>query len=120
METVLLRNGAVEASPLVTTVAQSVKSLHKTHFLAAYELLMKARDGDHACIGTTGDRLVSLGLLQANGSMHASVRNVVLSMGEGEGIHVRFVSPQKPLAPNDSTGTQRAQTPDPKHERSIP
>jgi len=93
METIKLRNGTEEVAGLVTMVSLTVRELFDNEPIVAYELAMKARDQDHECFGNSGDKLIKLALMNADGSMHDSVRNIVLSMFQGEGLNIALVSP---------------------------
>lgn len=59
----------------------------------AYELVMKCRDKNHQLFGNTGERLKKLRLIEEDGSIHGSIRNIVLSSAEGEGLEMTFKSP---------------------------
>lgn len=90
METVKLRNGAEEVKPAVQAVMMSLRSLDP---IAQYELVMKARDRDHELFGHSGEKLKALKLIEPNGRMHDTVRNVVLSAAEGDGLNMTIGSP---------------------------
>jgi len=96
MKTVELKNGAEEAEALVTVTIGSLHHLIETNPIAFYELVQKARDKDHKIIwGNVSSVLKSLALLSENGAMHDSIRNIVLSAAEGDGLDMALVSPIK-------------------------
>lgn len=97
METYKLKNGAVEAAPLVKATMMSIRSLDP---ISLYELVEVARKPDHQPFGNTGEKLKGLALLEpASGGfgpatrMHDSIRNIVLSAAQGEGLELELVSP---------------------------
>jgi hypothetical protein len=94
MQEVRLRNGSSEAAPLVAATLLSLRSLLSEDPISASELVCVARDPTHKLSGKTGDRLREWALLEHDGkSMHASVRNIILSAVEGEGFDLRLISP---------------------------
>ena len=93
MNIVRLRNGAQEAEPLVRTTMMILDNLLETKPIVAYELVMKCRDKNHKLFGQSGADLQNLSLVDANGGVHDSVRNIILSAAEGDGLNMQFVSP---------------------------
>jgi len=93
METVRLRNGAEEAKPLVAVIIMSLERLMNERPLALYDLVMKCRDRAYELFGTNGDYLKDLNLVDQDGSIHESIRNVVLSATDGEGMDMVLRSP---------------------------
>lgn len=96
METVTLKNGAEEALPLVTVTMLSIRSLMQKDPIAFYELVMKCRDRQHQFYGNTGEVLQSLSLLDNRGCVQGSIRNIVLSAVEGDGLEMSIRSPVAP------------------------
>jgi enolase len=95
---VKLKNGAEEAEPLVKVVMLSLSSLFEAdrmdYAFAFYELVMKARDPKHEIFSNVHKNVLKdLALVQSNGRMHDSIRNIVLSAVEGEGLAMKLVSP---------------------------
>lgn len=94
---VKLRNGSEEPKPLVNIVLFSLERLFKEQPIHFYELVQLCRDGCHALFGKTEDDLLALGLVQRSvaGSfaVHDSIRNVVLSAVNGEGLELSLESP---------------------------
>lgn len=88
-----LKNGAEEAASLVKVTMMSVKRLMESNPIALIELALLCRDRDHELFGNTAVELQSLGLVDPGGSVHGSIRNVILSAVEGEGLKMIFASP---------------------------
>lgn len=97
MDTFLLRNGTEEVEPLVVTVMTSLRLIFERQPIAFYELVMFCRDDRHRLFGTSGDELVRRGLLDSDGSdgfrVHDSIRNIVLSAADGEGLEMTLINP---------------------------
>lgn len=97
IETVILKNGAEEASPLVVLTMMSLKSLmDRGEAMALYELVELCKDPDHTPFGVTGETLQVLSLVSKTESgwwVHNSIRNIVLSAVSGEGLDLCLVSP---------------------------
>lgn len=106
-----LRTGKYEAEPVVATIMLSIKALVRENPIAFYELASKARDRDHQLVGNTGQLLKERGLLQRDGNLHESARNVVLAATEGEGLSMRLVNPLKPAGREASTNNAEQKTP---------
>ena len=95
-EIITLKNGAVEASALVKVLTMTLHALMKRNPILFYELVMKARNPDHKFFGTSEKALIAAGLIQEGGGhLHSSIRNIILSSVEGEGLELRLVSPEK-------------------------
>jgi hypothetical protein len=95
MQTVILKNGAEESLPLVNVMMMSLRSLMQENPIAFYELVMKCRDHNHKFFGNVGDVLKRLSLVETSGSIHDSIRNIVLSAAEGDGLDMSLGSPVK-------------------------
>jgi phosphomannomutase len=79
----------------------------QTNPIAFYELVMKARDPNHRFFGDTKEVLQRLEFVQPNGNLYDSIRNVVVSAVEGEGLGMGLASPIKPGA-EPTTGARLA------------
>lgn len=90
METVKLRNGAEEAKVAVITVMMAVNGLDP---ITRYELVMKCRNCDHKLFGNTREKLQQLALVGPDGRVHETIRNIVVSSAEGDGMAMTFGSP---------------------------
>lgn len=97
MNMVTLKNGAVEAEPLVKVTMMSLGRLWDENPICAYELVMLCRDSNHKPFGNSDKILVELALVQ-NGRVHDSIRNIVLSSVSGEGLEMTFGSPVKSVS----------------------
>lgn len=117
IEIVELKNGKNEPLPIVVTVMQTLKGLLEKpkeeemkdeetkkkelrklwkRLTTFYEAVMKARNPEHKIFTSEiKEELKNLALLQEDGTMHLSVRNVIVSAVEGEGIKLRLVNPIK-------------------------
>ncbi len=96
METVTLKNGAEELNGLVQTVMFSLQDLLKQYPAQFFELVTLSRQPQHKLWGSsTIGILQSLALLGSDGRLHGSIRNIVLSATEGDGLEMKLVSPFK-------------------------
>ena|SRR3989344_1004550 len=91
--TIVLKNGAEEVEPLVRALMMSLRQLMREHPIVFYELVHLCRDRNHRLFVDAREVLDSFTLLERNGFPHDSVRNVVLSAVEGEGLDMVFTSP---------------------------
>ena len=96
MKMVTLKNHTEEALSLVNVTMMSLRSLMKKSPMALYELVMKCKDNGHVCFGNTGKNLRNLSLVQANGLVHGSIKNIVLSAVEGDGFDMVLTNPVQP------------------------
>ncbi len=92
--TVNLKNGSEEHGALVNVVLYSLNKLMADLPIVLYELVQVARDASHEPFGETGKDLEKRGLLQPDGRMPESIRNVVLSAVVGEGLDLELVNPR--------------------------
>ena len=93
METVTLKNGTEEAKPLVAVMMLTLEHLFEEDPIAAYELVMLCRNKDHVLFGNTGATLKDLSLVERDGRVCQSIRNVVLSAVVGDGLDMILQSP---------------------------
>lgn len=93
METLKLRNGAEEAKPLVVVTQTILSNLMDNDPIAFYELVMKARNPAHKIFGNVGEILRKRALLENGDRMHDSMRNIIVSAVEGEGLDMVLRSP---------------------------
>lgn len=95
METIKLRNGAEESKAIVGAVIMSLNELLKkgmSGMLAAYDLVQVCR-GVGKPFGKNGEILRDLSLLQPDGNVHDSIKNVILSATRGKDFELTFDSP---------------------------
>ncbi len=83
-EHVLLKNGAREPKHLVAATRLMLGNLLRKYPVALYELVQVARNPEHEPFGSMGNTLKDEGALEPAGTMHGSIRNIVLSAIEGE------------------------------------
>jgi hypothetical protein len=95
MKTVVLKNGAEEAEPLVNVTFHSLSHLAEQYPIVFYELVELCRDPSHKLFGNTGEELKIRSLIQNDCSVHSSIRNIVLSSVEGEGFDMTLMNPLK-------------------------
>ena len=106
METVVLKNGSQEVRTLVVVVMMSLEELIGKDSITFYELVMFCRDQSHKFFGSTQGTLERLGLLQ-NGTVHDSVRNIVLSAVEGDGLEMCLRNPVQQVLSGDRIEGER-------------
>ncbi len=95
-EVVTLKNGMQEVKQLVAVTTMSLRGLMAQKPIVFYELVQLCRNGDHRLFGRSGDDLKALSLVSQHGDqwhVHDSIRNIVLSASEGEGMDLKFVNP---------------------------
>jgi hypothetical protein len=94
---VTLKNGSKEPDVLIAATMLSLRDLLARDPITFYEAVMVARDRDHRLFGTTGVKLVQLGLLSRRGDgsyeMHDSLRNVIRSAVEGDLLEMTLGDP---------------------------
>ena len=95
IETVVLKNGATEALSLVSITMFSLSNLLKQKPMCFYELVMKCRDKEHKIWGNLAVDLKELSLIQRDENVHSSIKNIVLSAVEGEGLNMTIGDPKK-------------------------
>ncbi len=96
MDSVTLRNGSVEPKSIVLTTMLALDTLWKSGLPGMLEVcdLHAIAQGKGADVNkNTIAHLQELELVQPDGKLHDSVRNIVLSACEGEGIHMTLSSP---------------------------
>lgn len=93
LELVKLRNGAIEARAAVGVIMQSLMMLAERKPVSLYEMVEKCRTPGHKIWGDCGRDLEALSLVSKSGGIHDTVRNVVLSAAEGEGMALLLQSP---------------------------
>lgn len=92
VKTLALRNGSVEAEALVEMIMRNLRDLFETDPIVFYELAHLCRDKNHDLFAGA-DTLRKLNLLRADGTVHESIRNIVVSATEIEGSDVILVDP---------------------------
>jgi hypothetical protein len=95
MEKVILKNGSEEVKSLVAVTMLSLQNIANDNPIAWFELVEKCRNDKHEFFGNTRKHLEELALVQSNGSVHGSIKNIVLSSSEGEGLGLTLINPIK-------------------------
>jgi hypothetical protein len=97
IEIVKLKNGAEEAEPIVTVVMMRLQSMMESGDLVdamlVYDLVMKCRDDSYRFFGENETKLKNMALVEHDGRVHDSIRNVILSSVVGDGLEMRIESP---------------------------
>lgn len=104
MNIIKLRNGTEEAEPLVKSVMMHLTSLWDSGLpgvLMLYDLREICEGRGNNVAKDTIRSLKERKLVEDDGRVHASIRNVVLSALEGQGLDTTLVSPlATPSAPS--------------------
>jgi len=93
METVRLKNGTEEDKPSVVMTMMSLEHVMDERPLALYDLAMMCRDRNYEPFGSNGSYLKDLNLVDQDGSIHNSIRNIVLSAISGDGLDIVLRNP---------------------------
>ena len=97
MKEIELKNGSMELNILVNAIMLSLRKLFDEFPLALYDLIEKCKDREYQIFGSNVERLKRLSLIsEENHQIHGSIRNIVLSAIEGDGMDMTLVSPVKP------------------------
>ena len=96
MEALTLKNGTVEARVVVTSTMMNLEALLTENPIAFYELVQVCRNPEHRIFSQVQVKsLEELGLL-SSGKVHNSIKNVVLSAVEGNGLDMTLGNPVAP------------------------
>lgn len=110
VQSVKLKNGSEEEQPFVTFVMTSINGLVEQGLpglLALYDLVEVCKDNDYRPQASYLRKLQDLGLLNEDGTVHNSIRNIVLSAVHGEGRDRSIGSPLADLeAPTRADGSR--------------
>lgn len=90
--TVKLKNGSVEAKFVAVATMISLDSLLQDNPIAFYELVTKCRDPKHVMFGKSKSVCENLALMNGD-IVHGSIKNIVLSAVEGDGLDMYLTSP---------------------------
>jgi hypothetical protein len=102
METLKLRTGIEEAEPLVKVTVMSLRELWKSGLpgtLAVYDLVERCKNPSYNIFKKNLETLQDLSLIDSNGNIHDSIKNIVLASVEGEGMKMKLVSPIQEVQP---------------------
>ena len=72
-----------ESTPLVAVTMLALHHLLEQEPVAFYDLVMKCRDRDYAFFGNAREKLQERALVQPDGTVHSSIRNIVLTAVTG-------------------------------------
>lgn len=92
-KTVLLKNGVEEVSVFVSATMLVLNRLVEEEPVAALDLAMRCRDSDYEFFADNEEILRDRKLIEKHGTIHSSIRNVVLSAFEGDGFDIVLQSP---------------------------
>lgn len=96
IKTIMLKSGVEEAESLVTVVMMSLRGLQEEGLpgmLTLYDFAEKCKNPAYKLEGDAEQKLKGLGLVQQDGKIHQSIKNIVRSASEGEGLEFRLVNP---------------------------
>jgi len=94
LTTYILKNGTEEVQPLVKVTMMTLNRLVGKYPLAAYDLVELCKSTQYKPLGDSNSILEKYCLI-INGEVHDSIKNIVLSAFEGEGINLKLTSPIK-------------------------
>jgi hypothetical protein len=93
MKMLKLKNGAEEAEPAVRVVMAALSNLIDRYPTAFYDVVMMCRPGNYKPFGNNGQILQDLALVSHDGTVHDSIRNVILSAVSGDGLAMALGNP---------------------------
>lgn len=106
MELVTLKNGSQAFLPMVSIAMVSLHTLLEENPIAFYELVMKCRDSSHRLFGNTNVVLGEFNLIKDD-AIDATVRGVVLSAVQGDGLDMTLGSPVQNVATIDTVSSEK-------------
>ena len=89
-----LQNGSEEPSISVAVTMMALKNLIQDDPLSFFELVSKARDRGHEIPPHQTNVLVGLHLMEPEGTLHQTIRNVILSAVTGESLGMTLQDPR--------------------------
>lgn len=92
-EIVKLKNGSEQERTQVEAFMDTLRRLFKEEPIAAYDLVLKARNPEHDIFVAAQIKLKEQALLLPNGDVHKTVRNIILSAVTGEGVQMVLRNP---------------------------
>lgn len=95
MEEVTLKNGAIEAKPLVVVTYMTLERLFDENPFMLADLYYKCKDDSSWILSQHQAELEQLSLIDSNENIHDSIKNIVLSSIEINGDKIKLVSPIK-------------------------
>lgn len=91
MKPVTLKNGTQEADVFVSVVTFTLRNLIVNKPFVFYDAVQIARDASYR--SEYCDMLRDLNILNRDGKMHDSMRNIILCSVQGDGVGLSLVSP---------------------------
>ena len=101
MQVIKLKNGSTELEPLIQATMLNINTLVEKDPLAIIDLVLKARDNSYQFFGDAEATLQRMGLIQKGGRIHQSIKNIVLSAAEGEGLDISIGNPVENNEPTE-------------------
>lgn len=98
MQMVALNNGSTEPLVAVTAAFMSLSGLWKEGIggmCAVIDLVDRCKNPQHRLDPQSEAKLKSLRLLESDGRIHGTIKNIALSAAKGDGAHMVLVSPVK-------------------------
>lgn len=95
-EMVALRNGTEESKALTAGIILASRALLSEECktpMAFWDLVRMAQDKDYRPMKVNAAALRERNLLESDNSLHGSIKNIVLSSVEGEGLAMIYVNP---------------------------
>ena len=88
-----LKNGSQEEDALVTATMAALHNLMNTDPCAFIDIATKCKDPDYKYFPPCLKTLQDLSLVQPDGEIHNSIKNIVLSAVVGDGLGIELVTP---------------------------
>lgn len=88
-----LKNGEEEVESIIVVTMAVLNDLMITRPISLVDLVLKCKDKDYVFFGDNEATLIDLALLDSNGMVYRSIRNIVLSAITGDGLEISLGSP---------------------------
>ena len=97
MKLIKLKNGTEEVEVLVKSTMGSLRGMIHSNPIHFLEFVYLVRDKNHEVWGgeTTLQSFIAIGLMNEDLTIHGSIRNIVLSAVEGDGLDMCLVNPKE-------------------------
>lgn len=93
VEMVMLLNGKPAPKPLVMSVNAAIEIMFQEKILAFWMLVFFCRRETTSIQGSCREYLIDAMILERDGSVHPSIRDIVLSSTTGEGLFIKYRNP---------------------------
>jgi len=97
MEEVKLKNGTMEAKIEIAAVLLILEGILDDRPFAFYDLVKHCRDATYRIWGPNELYLRQKKLIAPDGTIHSTIKNVVLSAVSGNGFHMALGNPAKEI-----------------------